>query len=1350
MKYIKNIKSVSLLIILAINIFLPVEFIKINNSFTNSQSDLEDHTILKIDSDLSQVNRANSSPPNKTVSGIIDQRDGKIFSNISYNYSNCFINRYNPILNQQPNIYIPGWNLTQALMYFKNISAINYTRDIETETNEFIQSDENNATYVYQKFSVEISQYINNVSIFIQDINNPLVYNDENSWEVAILNCANDTNGTPDKELGKLIIPHPFNIAAHWELFNFSDSVNGSVFLDVSKTNYTIDEEENKKFWFTIRIKIPPDDEQIVGLQRVGGPKFLYMNPDGGNYTNIGIGDTFKKYYTIYYENITLNNVRNFTTINNDTYSGNVDSFSEIDEDRYFTSAETNNLTIWTTFDIKNLTSGIPYQGLRSWILAWPDLWNYPWVHPLILYSVDLYIMTNISKKLDSAKLYVRDYYNGVWENLSKYIDINQANETFLHFKFKEPDAKQFFIFAMNLIDGGKENILDIKLEYNDTGDFDVSINQIIINMSELKEINDTILLHDPQIMELYFPNNVTVENGTTPPFEPQYFEDLRLNDDIFYRARAYTNNLSIEFKFNILSQLDSALWEVDMYDYFYFYPNPIIPKIDLRISSNVSIDTPLNLSIAVLEIYKGDKELPFLSNEQNLLDWIQISEDNKSFANVSETQVVQELIWPFNWLALQFINASDQNSVKFRLRYVANGSLEEFNVSIDEFSLVVYVQNVISSDITCKLGLGLDSSDLKPSDIKMKNFGIDIEDYLDGIGIWENASFSTWENVSFGIPSQGYFYFNVTSKWNSITFDVEGIYQIEKYYDFQWNYYLINNSAVIQWNITSNIQNYHIYTIIGSRGLQINIPAEWQLLKIYDNTDSEVLWNWTLSTIGLLNLIKVYGISEGNIKIEMNSPITSINIVYNATNNVKIDRNIQIFPTLTDTFGGDLTFQVFDSQLNSILVESVNLDTPLGNSHVFIWDIFDTTQEFGTYYLKTSWIKYNQTHAFISLESKVIRVSKYQTKLEFLNLERYVNNSIFGTEIIIVGNLTNTETSAPIERETIMIEIHSENGIIDMLTGITDDEGIIREDYTLPEDFNWISMKLVYNQTDSYYDTTESGEMIRINLISQGQYVLNIFLTFLPYIALIGAVIAGTLTVRHQRLSKLRKKWAKDTLVLDDLLKISYIMIILKDSGVSVYSKMLAAEEIQPDLISGFLHAIAQFKREIKRDALEVDVSKGFEMDYGDFKIVITDGKFARVAFVLEETPSAQLKERQTSFTWEFERKFEPYLIEFTGDLTPFNEADDLIEKYFNPSLTYPLKLGKYAFVMVDSGKLTSLETALLEVAEQMQKEKKFFFVSSLLSYGLAGRKESRDQIISSILSLKAKGILEPYEFEQ
>jgi len=72
---------------------------------------------------------------------------------------------------------------------------------------------------------------------------------------------------------------------------------------------------------------------------------------------------------------------------------------------------------------------------------------------------------------------------------------------------------------------------------------------------------------------------------------------------------------------------------------------------------------------------------------------------------------------------------------------------------------------------------------------------------------------------------------------------------------------------------------------------------------------------------------------------------------------------------------------------------------------------------------------------------------------------------------------------------------------------------------------------------------------------------------------------------------------------------------------------------------------------------------------------------------------------------------------------------------------LVYPLQLGRHFGVI----KLKGLEKVLVEVAEQMQKERRFFFISSLLNFALAGRKASRDEIISVIIGLKRKGLIVP-----
>jgi len=85
-------------------------------------------------------------------------RTGKIFSNITQINKDCYINREQPGLNTQPEIYIPNYNISHAKMSFENITAVNYTRNIEEDFSEFITSSDDGPKYIFQKFAVEISQ----------------------------------------------------------------------------------------------------------------------------------------------------------------------------------------------------------------------------------------------------------------------------------------------------------------------------------------------------------------------------------------------------------------------------------------------------------------------------------------------------------------------------------------------------------------------------------------------------------------------------------------------------------------------------------------------------------------------------------------------------------------------------------------------------------------------------------------------------------------------------------------------------------------------------------------------------------------------------------------------------------------------------------------------------------------------------------------------------------------------------------------------------------------------------------------------------------------------------------------
>ncbi|MHA2088401.1 MAG: hypothetical protein ACW972_09005, partial [Promethearchaeota archaeon] len=272
-------------------------------------------------------------------------RTGKIFNNFTLINKNCFINREEPGLNIQPNIYIPNYNISHAKMEFENITALNYTRNLEDDFSEFIASSRSGPTYIYQKFSIEMSQYVNNVSVLIQDINNPTSFTDENSWEIAIVNCSNDIIGTPNtiETLGVLKKAHPLVFAAHWEVFDFEETDSGPIYLDITKTNMTT-EQSSEKYWFAFRIKLPKDDSPTGG-----GPKFLYFNPDSGENGDLGEGTTFAISPDFSFDDYTTNHVMTEQVTNGTYYSGDINSFTKDDDDRYIAGG-TNNVTIDVTF----------------------------------------------------------------------------------------------------------------------------------------------------------------------------------------------------------------------------------------------------------------------------------------------------------------------------------------------------------------------------------------------------------------------------------------------------------------------------------------------------------------------------------------------------------------------------------------------------------------------------------------------------------------------------------------------------------------------------------------------------------------------------------------------------------------------------------------------------------------------------------------------------------------------------------------------------------------------------------------------------------------------------------------
>ncbi len=206
----------------------------------------------------------------------------------------------------------------------------------------------------------------------------------------------------------------------------------------------------------------------------------------------------------------------------------------------------------------------------------------------------------------------------------------------------------------------------------------------------------------------------------------------------------------------------------------------------------------------------------------------------------------------------------------------------------------------------------------------------------------------------------------------------------------------------------------------------------------------------------------------------------------------------------------------------------------------------------------------------------------------------------------------------------------------------------------------------------ESYYE----GAIItseRIRVVNE----FIIFLDYLPYILLaLGITAAASFTVyrvvivprRRRRIESLKMLYQK----LSDVENLQYLIVLTKDGGLPCYSKSLADVPIDETLVSGFLSAISSFGTEIGKKIQEGEGGLE-ELSYRQFKIIINEGKFIRVALLLLKRPSESLKVKLRNFNKTFEEVYESELKSFSGAVFDDIAVTKLIEDVFEADLLYP-----------------------------------------------------------------------------
>ena len=389
---------------------------------------------------------------------------------------------------------------------------------------------------------------------------------------------------------------------------------------------------------------------------------------------------------------------------------------------------------------------------------------------------------------------------------------------------------------------------------------------------------------------------------------------------------------------------------------------------------------------------------------------------------------------------------------------------------------------------------------------------------------------------------------------------------------------------------------------------------------------------------------------------------------------------------------------------------------------------------------IKIKTMTYNGTIAGISINTLRVNLLVNQSRLEFLPV---YNEYVWESEIIVEARLTSE--SKPIQGEMIQFNFYEKyaNGLIlfSQLNDTSDEDGIARVTYILPN-VKSIDIDIIFEGNILYSVSFSSKNDIIVRSPLE-QFFMDYFVIILStIIALLG--IFSRFMIQKAHINKNMKKWKQKTNKFLDILNIDLLLIIHKESSLVLIQKESGKQNVNANLISGFLQAVTNFKYEIKKSEKEQEKKESMMLDYYDYKILIKDGNYIRVALILNSEPSLSLQKTLPNFIDDFEARFGDDLQNFSGDLSDFDNSLDLIDKSFNFDLINPHKVNENP----PSVKPKPYQQKIISIAKLLEKDTSYFFISNLTNYIISAMpKEPKEKVIANIYDLHINGIIKPIE---
>jgi len=355
--------------------------------------------------------------------------------------------------------------------------------------------------------------------------------------------------------------------------------------------------------------------------------------------------------------------------------------------------------------------------------------------------------------------------------------------------------------------------------------------------------------------------------------------------------------------------------------------------------------------------------------------------------------------------------------------------------------------------------------------------------------------------------------------------------------------------------------------------------------------------------------------------------------------------------------------------------------------------------------------------------------------------------------ELRFYVSLSNGSDIIPFQDVIITVEVFVNGESLEEDVNSTNDSGIVEFRILIPSDTDSLLLTVDLPGTISYTSTFFQINDITVSTGSDSpNSPTGVDLGgILPIFIIIGSIAGSSIIIGsfYKIVIVPKRETQRNTLktirtIFDDAINMEYVLVIYKESGVSIFFKSMGLENVDPDLISGFISAISSFGEKIE---LNESLTK---MKYGDKSLLLADGKYIRVGIVLNDKGSELIRTNLKKFIDEFEERYADTLPKWESSLMVFKDAGDLVDNIFNTSIILP-HITKYTISDVKDLEYNISRNILYEAETLLEEpDRDYFFIGKLINRVQEETKKQIGEIFLGIRELREKGLLIPLELSE